>query len=89
MFEVRYHLYLNFHIFDSDLLTLATGTWRYTTNCFEDAISLVDSGLVDMKSLISHVYPFEQGLEAFQTVHDVKAKDGRHVFKVVISDEGK
>ncbi|EXJ75275.1 uncharacterized protein A1O5_01971 [Cladophialophora psammophila CBS 110553] len=63
------------------------GTWRYTTNCFEDAISLIDRGLVDMKSLISHVFPFEQSLEAFETVHEVKAKDGRNVFKVVISDE--
>ena len=42
---------------------------------------------MDVKSLISHVFPFDQSLEAFDTVHDVKAKDGKHVFKVVISDE--
>jgi threonine dehydrogenase-like Zn-dependent dehydrogenase len=63
------------------------GTWRYTTNCFEDAISLIDRGRVDVKTLISHVFPFERSLEAFDTVHTVRATDGRHVFKVVISDE--
>lgn len=62
-------------------------SWRYTTNYFEDAVSLIDRGLVDTKSLISHVLPFEQSLEAFETVHQVRATDGRHVFKVVISDE--
>lgn len=47
----------------------------------------MDTGRVAVKPLISHVYPLEQSLEAFDAVHKVKAADGKDVFKVVISDE--
>ena len=77
----------HFHVYSCSWADNQEGSYRYTTNCFEDAISLMETGRVDVKPLISHVYPLENSLEAFQAVHAVKATVGKDVFKVVISDE--
>ncbi|CAG2107034.1 unnamed protein product [Medioppia subpectinata] len=42
------------------------GSFRYR-NCFPLSISLVSSGKVDLKPLISHRFTFEQTLDAFNT----------------------
>jgi threonine dehydrogenase-like Zn-dependent dehydrogenase len=43
------------------------GSFRYNEGCYEEAISLVMSGLVDVKGLITHKYPFEEAMTAFET----------------------
>jgi hypothetical protein len=45
---------------------------------------MVDRGLVDVKSLVSHVYDFNDGLEAFEAVHKMKDRSGKSVLKTVI-----
>jgi D-xylulose reductase len=60
------------------------GTFRYTTNCFEQAVDLVDRGVVDVKSLVSHVYQFEDILDAFEATHKVQDKQGKKLLKSVI-----
>ncbi|XP_054160195.1 sorbitol dehydrogenase-like [Oppia nitens] len=44
------------------------GSFRYK-NCFPLSISLVSSGKVDLKPLISHRFSFEQTLDAFNTAY--------------------
>ena len=62
------------------------GVIRYLPNCFQDAIDLVERGLVDLKSIITHAFTFEDSVAAFNTV-----KDGRRgselAGKVVILNE--
>ena len=38
---------------------------------------MVDRGMVDVKSLVSHVYDFMDGLEAFETVHNLEDQQGK------------
>lgn len=45
---------------------------------------MVDRGLADVKSLVSHVYDFNDGLEAFEAVHKMKDRSGKSVLKTVI-----
>jgi threonine dehydrogenase-like Zn-dependent dehydrogenase len=60
------------------------GTIRYTTNCFEEAVSMIDRDLVDVKSLVSHIYDFKDSLLAFETVYDLTNGQGENVLKTVI-----
>lgn len=60
------------------------GTWRYTTNCFEEAVSLIDRGMVDAEKLVSHVYDFENATAAFEAVHNLKDEHGKPLLKTVI-----
>ncbi|BFZ55221.1 hypothetical protein PYCC9005_002261 [Savitreella phatthalungensis] len=50
------------------------GCFRYNEGCYEQAIALVESGLVSVKPLISHVFAFEDAVQAFETV--AAAKEG-------------
>lgn len=43
------------------------GSFRYNEGCYEQAIALVESGLVDVKAIISHRYDFEDAVKAFET----------------------
>ncbi|KAH8886317.1 GroES-like protein [Thozetella sp. PMI_491] len=43
------------------------GAARYSTGCYPAAVDLIASGKVKAKGLISHRFPFEQALEAFET----------------------
>lgn len=56
------------------------GSFRYAEGCYQQAIELVASGLVDLKQLVSHTFAFEQANEAFDTV--AGAADG--VVKCII-----
>jgi threonine dehydrogenase-like Zn-dependent dehydrogenase len=60
------------------------GTIRYTTNCFEEAVSMIDRDLVNVKSLVSHIYDFKDSLLAFETVYNLNDGQGENVLKTVI-----
>ncbi|KIW01688.1 uncharacterized protein PV09_06869 [Verruconis gallopava] len=55
------------------------GAARYTTGCYPAAIDLIASGKIKASSLISHRFPFERALEAFETF-----ERGENTMKVVI-----
>ena len=57
------------------------GTLRYTTRCFEDAIDLLDRGLVSLKPLVTKTYPLAQSEMAFKAV-----KAGEEI-KIVIMNQ--
>jgi len=44
------------------------GSVRYTGNCFETAIGLISRGAVDLKPLVTKVYPLTKSEEAFKAV---------------------
>ena len=56
------------------------GSIRYSVGCYPNAVHLVASGKVDVKSLITNRFKFEEAEQAFELVK--AAKEG--VFKVVI-----
>ncbi|KAK1565831.1 chaperonin 10-like protein [Colletotrichum navitas] len=56
------------------------GSIRYTTGCYPEAVSLVASGKVQPRKLITHRYKFEEALEAFEVVRQAK----EDTLKVVI-----
>ncbi|KAH8807134.1 chaperonin 10-like protein [Xylogone sp. PMI_703] len=60
------------------------GSWRYTTNCFEDAVGMVDRGLIDLQRIISHVYRFDDGPQAFEAVYNQRDNTGKKLLKTVI-----
>ncbi|KAL0935107.1 sorbitol dehydrogenase (alcohol dehydrogenase GroES-like domain-containing protein) [Colletotrichum truncatum] len=41
------------------------GVWRYT-NTFQAAVDLIEAGMVDVKPMITHQYPFEKVAEALE-----------------------
>ncbi|ORY77296.1 ubiquitin elongating factor core-domain-containing protein [Protomyces lactucae-debilis] len=43
------------------------GSFRYNEGCYEQAISLVERGLVDVRALITHTFAFEDAAKAFDT----------------------
>ena len=45
---------------------------------------MIDHQMIDMKALVSHVYPFEESEEAFETVKNYKDRGGKEAMKVVI-----
>lgn len=49
------------------------------------AIALVASGKVDVKSLVSHRFPFTQAYEALEITRSGKSPDSKGVIKVIIS----
>ncbi|KAK2056215.1 GroES-like protein [Colletotrichum caudatum] len=56
------------------------GSIRYTTGCYPEAVSLVASGKVQPRRLITHRYKFEEALEAFEVVRQAR----EDTLKVVI-----
>jgi L-iditol 2-dehydrogenase len=56
--------------------------YRYK-NVYPKAITLVTAGLIDLKPLVTHRYPLEQGEEAFKTASDPSAR----AIKIQIYDE--
>lgn len=40
--------------------------------------------MIDVQSLVSHVFDFDDSLEAFETAKNYKDKDGKKAMKVVI-----
>jgi threonine dehydrogenase-like Zn-dependent dehydrogenase len=70
---------------------ILVGTCRYSTNCFEEAVLMIDRQMVDVESLVSHTYQFEDSEEAFTTVKNYVDREGKKAMKVVIlhDDHGK
>ena len=66
------------------LIASPPGTIRYTPNCFEEAVYLIDTGLVDVKSLVSHTFGFKDSLEAFETCYKLEDRQGDKLLKTVI-----
>lgn len=60
------------------------GSWRYGSGDYPLAIDLVARGLVDLKPLLTHQFPFDNALEAFELTREGKDKDGKPVIKCVI-----
>jgi D-xylulose reductase len=60
------------------------GSWRYGSGDYPLSIDLVARGLVDLKPLLTHTFPFEQALEAFELTRAGKDKEGKPVIKCVI-----
>jgi (R,R)-butanediol dehydrogenase / meso-butanediol dehydrogenase / diacetyl reductase len=59
-----------------------TGTRIYAKGDFEDAIALLAAGKVDVKSLVTHVFPMKEALKAFETV-----QHGKGACKVLIRQD--
>lgn len=60
------------------------GAWRYGSGDYPMSIDLVARGLVDLKPLLTHTFPFEEALEAFELTRAGKDKEGKPVIKCVI-----
>ena len=45
---------------------------------------MIDRKMIDVKSLVSHVFDFEDSVEAFKTVKNYEDKEGGKAMKVVI-----
>lgn len=61
------------------------GSLRYGPGDYSLAIALVASGKVDVKSLVSHRFPFTQAYEALEITRSGKSPDSKGVIKVIIS----
>ena len=57
------------------------GVFRYA-NCYPAAIDLIAKERIDLKSLISHIFPIEKTLDAFK-----KVASGDDVMKVLIQNK--
>jgi D-xylulose reductase len=57
------------------------GSVRYTAGCFQAAIDLVASGKIDLKPMITAVFPLSKAKDALETVR--KGQD----LKVVIMNQ--
>ena len=47
-------------------------------------MDLIDRDIIDVKSLVSHVYYFKDVLEGFEAVHKVQDRHGKALLKAVI-----
>ncbi|KAH8116780.1 xylitol dehydrogenase [Phellopilus nigrolimitatus] len=61
------------------------GSHRYGPGDYALAISLTSSGKIDLKSLITHRFAFDDAPSAFEAMKAGKGLDGRDVLKVIIS----
>jgi len=60
------------------------GSFRYGAGDYPMAISLVSSGKIDVKPLITHRFPFEDAEAAFETARTGKGPDGQAVIKAIV-----
>jgi D-xylulose reductase len=56
------------------------GSIRYTAGCYPAAVDLIAKGKIDVKTLITHRFKFEEAEQAFELVK----KGQEDVFKVLI-----
>ncbi|CCM03159.1 uncharacterized protein FIBRA_05281 [Fibroporia radiculosa] len=61
------------------------GSFRYGPGDYALSVALAGSGKIDLKSIITHRFSFDQAIEAFQTTRAGKSPDGKAVIKAVIS----
>jgi len=64
------------------------GSFRYGPGDYPLAISLVSSGKVDLKPLVTHRFKFEDAIVAFKATKAGKSEDGKGVIKAIISGPG-
>ncbi|THH32895.1 hypothetical protein EUX98_g1264 [Antrodiella citrinella] len=61
------------------------GSFRYGPGDYQLSVGLASQGRVDLKSLITHRFTFEQAVEAFAINRAGKSEDGKPVIKAIIS----
>ncbi|KAL7411916.1 chaperonin 10-like protein [Mrakia frigida] len=61
------------------------GSFRYGSGDYPLAISLVASGKIDLKPLVTHRYEFTEAVEAFAATKDGKGRDGKGIIKAIIN----
>lgn len=64
------------------------GSFRYGAGDYPLAISLVASGKVDLKPLVTHRFKFDDAIVAFKATKAGKSEDGKAVIKAIISGPG-
>ncbi|KAF5333075.1 hypothetical protein D9611_002419 [Ephemerocybe angulata] len=64
------------------------GSFRYGAGDYPLAISLVASGKVDLKPLVTHRFKFDDAIVAFKATKAGKSEDGKGVIKAIISGPG-
>ncbi|KAF8914010.1 xylitol dehydrogenase [Gymnopilus junonius] len=64
------------------------GSFRYGPGDYPLAISLVASGKIDLKPLVTHRFKFEDAIVAFKATRAGKSEDGKGVIKAIISGPG-
>jgi len=62
-----------------------TGSFRYGYGDYHMAIALAASGKIDLKPLVTHRYPFNEAVEAFEATQAGKGADGKPVIKTIIN----
>ncbi|KAJ6628733.1 xylitol dehydrogenase [Mycena sp. CBHHK59/15] len=61
------------------------GSFRYGPGDYPLAIALVAQGKINLKPLVTHRYPFDQAITAFNATRAGKSEDGKGVIKAIIS----
>ncbi|KAF8528960.1 xylitol dehydrogenase [Hysterangium stoloniferum] len=61
------------------------GSFRYGPGDYPTAISLVAQGKIDLKPLVTHRFPFDDAVAAFDVTRFGKSPDGKGAIKVIIS----
>ncbi|KAF4619831.1 hypothetical protein D9613_005325 [Agrocybe pediades] len=61
------------------------GSFRYGPGDYPLAISLVASGKIDLKPLVTHRFKFDDAIAAFKATRTGKSEDGKGVIKAIIS----
>jgi D-xylulose reductase len=61
------------------------GSFRYGPGDYPLAISLVASGKIDLKPLVTHRFKFDEAIVAFKATRAGKSEDGKGVIKAIIS----
>lgn len=57
------------------------GSFRYYEGDFDDAVKLISSGKVDVKPLITRIFPFDEAVEAYK----YNVEHGKDVIKTIIT----
>ncbi|KDR83630.1 hypothetical protein GALMADRAFT_235925 [Galerina marginata CBS 339.88] len=61
------------------------GSFRYGPGDYPLAISMVASGKIDLKPLVTHRFNFDEAIVAFKATKAGKSEDGKGVIKAIIS----
>ncbi|KAF7352689.1 putative D-xylulose reductase A [Mycena venus] len=61
------------------------GSFRYGAGDYPLAIALVAQGKINLKPLVTHRFPFDQAIIAFNATRAGKSEDGKGVIKAIIS----
>ncbi|KAI9448159.1 xylitol dehydrogenase [Lactarius indigo] len=64
------------------------GSFRYGPGDYRLAIALASKKLVDLKSIVTHRFKFEEAESAFDATKKGKSEDGKDLIKAIISGPG-